>query len=499
MSQDEFGNIELDDDPSPEDLFGASPSMADEDSESEIAVTDPNHPQTFGRTFVEQIYKILKIGSIYEVQHNQTRMTASEFIDFFNHAMSYSLESSFSISIRDELAVVNGENLRLKRRAQTRLNELRDLFASANIRGLVMYRAMSVDDLLNFLDALRRASKTREGMEDVEIDNIDIDHGEPTRNIIEAVMDVNKAMYVCHLYLRGLVKMKNLHAQVRERMDPEVPTGIIRRIIQSVSDLLADEDFTILGLMPLRLVAPDLSTHSMNSAIYAMLIGDRLGLEPALTTYLGMSMIYQDLDRIVGITVSRRDQEQTIDPQQQFSMNLRDVAKMLDRVEGDIVSTLRVLITYERGCAYDQPIASPFYRNPRQLHLATRIIDICRTYDLLIQGLEGYKTRRPDLAIEYIQSRSGEIFDEALVELMISTLGIYPIGTTVLLSSGEKAVVIKTPDPTQDQRRPICRILSLENPRVIDLSEPKFQSVDILKAIEVDPGEISVSKVFLLT
>ncbi len=496
-------NYEFDDDPSPEDLFGSGHGMSNvgaEDSEkSEAALDDPNHPQNFGRTFIEQVYKILKIGSIYEVQHNQTRLTASEFIDFFNHAMSFSLEPSFSISIRDELAVVNGENLRLKRRAQSRLNELRDLFALADIRGLVIYRQMNVDDLLDFLDALRKASKAGNGMLDYEPRNIDIDHGPPTRNIIEAIMDVNKAMYVCHLYLRGLVKMKNLHDQVRERMDPEVPTGIIRRIIQSISELLADEDFTILGLLPLRLVSPDLATHSLNSAIYGMLLADRLGLEPALTTYLGMSIIYQDLDRIVGITVARRDDETLIDPQQQFSMNLRDVAKMLDRVQGDIVSTLRVLVTYERGCAFNQPIAAPFYRSPRELHLATRIIDLCRTYDLLIQGLEGYKTRRPDLAIEYIQSRAGEVFDGPLVELMISTLGVYPIGTTVLLSSGEKAVVIKTPDPSGDPRRPICRLLSIENPRVIDLGQREFDTLDILKAIEVDPGEISVSKVFLLT
>jgi hypothetical protein len=172
---------------------------------------------------------------------------------------------------------------------------------------------------------------------------------------------------------------------------------------------------------------------------------------------------------------------------------------MLDRVQGDIVSTLRVLVTYERGCAFSQPISAPFYRSPRQLHLATRIIDLCRTYDLLIQGLEGYKTRRPDLAIEYIQSRSGEVFDGPLVELMISTLGVYPIGTTVLLSSGEKAVVIKTPDPTTDPRRPILRLLSLENPKVIDMSDKEYQTLDILKAIDIDPGEISVSKVFLLT
>ena len=241
--------------------------------------------------------------------------------------------------------------------------------------------------------------------------------------------------------------MRNMHNEVREKRSADIPTGVIRRIMQSVSQLLADEDFVILGLLPLRLVPPDLSSHSFNSAIYAMLIADRLGLSSQIATYVGMAVIFQDLDRVVGIPVAHRDRDSGLTNDQQFAANLRDVAKMLKRVDGDIVSTLRTILTYERGCSFNEPLSEPFYKRPRGLHLVSRIVDICRTYDLLIQGLEGYRTRRPDLAIEYMQQRSGEIFDETLVELMVSTLGIYPIGTTVELTTGERAVVIKNPRP----------------------------------------------------
>lgn len=460
---------------------------------------DASNPQVFGRTFVYSIYKILKFGTIYEVEHNQTRQAIGEFLEFFQRALANQPDPELSILIRDELGIVNGEALRLKRKAQARLNELRDLFANAQIKGLLMHRDMSIDDLTVFLKELKEAVRTSGNMEHVQIPTIQIEHGPPTRNLLEAIMSVDKSLYVLHVYVRGLVKMKNLHKMVRDQQDADVPTGVVRRIMQSVAELLADEDYIILGLLNMRMMPPDLASHSLNTAIYIMLLGDRLALPPQMTSFIAMAVIYQDLDRLVGISVAQRDRETGLDADRQFSANLRDVARMLGRVKGDTISTLRVLTTYERGCPYEKKLANPFYRRPRALHLVSRMIDLCRTYDLLIQGLEGYKLRRPDLAVEYVQSRAGEVFDQALVDLLTSTLGVFPIGTTVQLTTGEKAVVIKTPDAARDPRRPVVRILNLERPTVVDLSQPKFAHIEIVGSVEVPAEEITVSKVFLLS
>jgi hypothetical protein len=83
---------------------------------------------------------------------------------------------------------------------------------------------------------------------------------------------------------------------------------------------------------------------------------------------------------------------------------------------------------------------------------------------------------------------------------MVSTLGIYPIGTTVELTTGEKAVVIRTPDASGDPSRPVVRLLDRANPTVIDLGDPQFGNVDIARSVEVDPDQSNaVSEVFLLS
>ncbi len=460
---------------------------------------DLRDPQVLGKLFFDNVFRILKVGAIYHVEHNQTRLAIEEFLSFFAQAMRLSEDDEFGIVIRDELAIVNGTTLRLDRAAQKRHNELRDLFTAAKIRGIALDRAMRADDFVTFLSALNDAGRSGRGMEHVEIPNIVIAHGEPIRSILEAISKVNKAMYVAHVYIRGMVKVQNMHDQVRERQDPNIPMGVIKRILQTVTDLLGDNDLTILGLLPLRLVAPSLSAHSFNAAIYSMLLADRLGLASRTVTHVGMAVLYQDIDRLVGIAVGHRDRETILNLDHQFNANLRDVAKMLQRLNGDVVSTLRVLMTYERGCPFDTPLQRPFYRSGRQLHLITRLIDVCRTYDLLIQGLEGYKARRPDLAIQYIESRAGEAFDPDLVELFIATMGIFPIGTTVELTTGERGIVIRTPSASADPRRPVVKLVGGGGQTVIDLSDPRHAHIEINRSVRTEEQDFATSKMFLLT
>ena len=470
-------------------------------SESHLA-SDPRDladPQVFGRLFFDNVYKILKVGSIYDIDHNQTRIAIDEFLEFFRESMARSQEASFAILVRDELAIVNGVTLRLDRQAQKRHNEMRDLFGAAKIRGMDLSRQMRSEDFQSMLRHLRLAAQEGQGMEHVKLAGIDLAHGAPIRNIVQAISQVNKAMYTMHVYIRGLVKVRNMHTQVRDKQSPEVPMGVIKRILQTISELLGDDDFTILGLLPMRLVEPDLSSHSFNTSIYAMLLGDRLGLDANLTTYMGMAALYQDVDRLLGIAVSHRDRETILNLQNQFQANLRDVARMISQLDGDLISTLRTLLTYERGCPLEADISKPFYRGSRSLHLVTRILDICRTYDALIQGLEGYKARRPDLALQYLESRADEAFEGALVDLLISTIGLYPIGSSVELSTGERAIVIRTPSASVHPSRPVVKLLSGQSSRVMDLGDARHAHVDIVRTVDTKVGDFATSRVFLLT
>ncbi len=74
--------------------------------------------------------------------------------------------------------------------------------------------------------------------------------------------------------------------------------------------------------------------------------------------------------------------------------------------------------------------------------LPGRILAVADVYDALTTRRPYKNAWTPYQAISYIIQKSGRIFDPNVVESFLRVFGIYPVGTSLRLSSGEKAVVV---------------------------------------------------------
>eukprot|EP00903_Cladosiphon_okamuranus_P004514 g4512.t1 len=121
----------------------------------------------------------------------------------------------------------------------------------------------------------------------------------------------------------------------------------------------------------------------------------------------------------------------------------------------------------------------------------------------LAQGLllkDVYRLSEDREATKMLYSQKGRAFQEELVIEFIEAMGLYPLGTLVKLSSGEKAVVVKQ----NVGRRLKPSVLVLDDSegytaspgRTIDLSEDAGVSIieDLPAEAGLDPG--SYSEVF---
>jgi len=95
----------------------------------------------------------------------------------------------------------------------------------------------------------------------------------------------------------------------------------------------------------------------------------------------------------------------------------------------------------------------------------------------------------PDAALAVLQKGAGTKYDPLLVKAFISCVGIYPAGSTVLLDSGELAVVCEpSPDPA-DVHRPKIKLVTDAQARprpaeLIDLAAPEHQSRVVLRCVD---------------
>lgn len=96
-----------------------------------------------------------------------------------------------------------------------------------------------------------------------------------------------------------------------------------------------------------------------------------------------------------------------------------------------------VLEHHERynGCGY------PYRMAGDEISLAGRMAAIVDTYDAMTSARPYRAAMSPSLALRQLYEEGGKQYDPMLVAAFVKTVGIFPVGTLVLLESGHLAVV----------------------------------------------------------
>lgn len=143
------------------------------------------------------------------------------------------------------------------------------------------------------------------------------------------------------------------------------------------------------------------------------------------------------------------------------------------------------LAVFEHHLYWDRSGGYPEVIRPRDPGLFARIIAITDCFDALTSARVYRKSPfRPDEAMKMILEKSGTAFDPVLMKLFINIVGIYPIGTLVLLGTGEVALVL-APSPNPEYLHlPRVKILFDVRGRPV---EPEI--VDLAASNGAGPGD----------
>jgi HD-GYP domain-containing protein (c-di-GMP phosphodiesterase class II) len=180
--------------------------------------------------------------------------------------------------------------------------------------------------------------------------------------------------------------------------------------------------------------------------------------------------------------------------------------KELVRLKGVNDMAIRVTIgAFEHHLNYDLS-GYPKLANKRTLSLLGRIICIVDCYDALTSSRVYNRVPfPPDKALRFMLNKSGKAFDPILMKLFVNAIGVYPIGTVVLLNTKEIGVVFASnPNPEKGDRPKVKRILDADGKEsmgeVLDLSEQdeagQFR-YEIANVIDATKYKIDVAKYFL--
>ena len=240
-----------------------------------------------------------------------------------------------------------------------------------------------------------------------------------------------------------------------------------KRVVQHMIDLLPGNEFSLLGLTTTPCRENLTSNHAVNVCILSLVMGRRLGMSKFHLCELGMAALFHDIGT-ADVPREILDRAGELSAQEQLTLEahpLYGVKKMMLLKGLDSMSSRIITGVFEHHLLAD---FSGYPRFPyRRLSLFGRIISIADCYEALTSVQPRRRTTYPpDKALRFMLTRAGKAFDLALLKLFINCVGIYGIGSLLLLDSKELAVIVEN-NPAQP-----------DNPRIRVIADSRGREVE---------------------
>jgi HD-GYP domain-containing protein (c-di-GMP phosphodiesterase class II) len=271
-----------------------------------------------------------------------------------------------------------------------------------------------------------------------------------------------------------------------------------KRTVQKLVDLSYEEGsgFSLAGMASIKAHDDYTFNHMVNVCVLAIAFGQRLGLKRHSLAQVGLCALYHDMGKLhIPLDVLNKHTGLTEEEWAVMGNHTVYAARTLfPLIVSDRTTVNRILTSLQHHLRYDGS-GYPKLKIRKKQSLYARITAIVDTFDAMTTKRIYQRQYLPDEAIAVMYQGAGTRYDPLLVKAFINCMGIYPIGSTVVLRTGELAVVVDSnPDPDHIHQPRIRIVTDSQRQRVApflaDLSQPGEQARGILHC--VDPEEFGI-------
>jgi putative nucleotidyltransferase with HDIG domain len=471
------------------------------------APLDHEHlPGKLGTDLVVKFYRLLKGTAVYDKKNVIIDRLAQDCLQTINSVIQAEGHLFLKI-VRDNFFF---NNVRIQVRAdnysifKALLQEMRKRW----IGEVEFAKEVNGDDLKDFIYLFSGLEENNEsnylyiekqlGYRDIE--NISVGQLEFFKDEEIYVDSEDQKRFSKEVYFKTI----NLVKEVTESINSQKVLNIrkAKRVIQNAVNAIMQDESTLLGLANIKNYDEYTFNHSVNVAIYAIALGQRIGIPKKHLSDLGMAGLFHDIGKtkiskeILNKTGKLSSEEWTV-------MRSHPVfgAEMVMRMkEWGELSTRMIDAAFEHHLRYDLT-GYPKLTRKRKITLFGKIISLSDFYDALVRPR--IYNRFPYVSekiLGIMLERSGKDFDPALVKVFINMIGIFPLGTLVLLNTNELGIVMQIQEDIELIDRPkVCLLYYSDGEyrkgKVVDLREMDESTREfkwnIVKTL--DPNEYNIN------
>lgn len=350
-----------------------------------------------------------------------------------------------------------------------RLKSLVEFLQECGINRIIFRPGLRPDELSAFIAFLTRPGKRRslESQETDEIQGLENIHVGKLRARAAGPAKGDRER---HARYEGSLEFasRSLTAVLNKE---EIDFLDLRFNILNVMENFMGRHQELLNLMSVK--EKDLITfvHLLHVSVLSMSFASKLGFAKDDVLDLGIAALFHDVGKLhISSEILKKGGKLADD---EFA-RIKDhplLGSMILQGYQDALGILPAVVAFEHHLRFDRK-GYPKVPYPRPPHAASLIVSLCDVYDALAQK-RSYKTDYPpDKIYEIMILEKGKLFDPALLDRFFQVIGVWPIGTIVMLTDGRIAVVREVNE--QDIFKPKVEVVHPGSTgEIIDLFEEK--------------------------
>jgi len=246
----------------------------------------------------------------------------------------------------------------------------------------------------------------------------------------------------------------------------------LKNVAKMITEDVMNNKHVMIHLTDIRTYDEYTFGHSIDTCLIASVIGLKLGFKEKKLNELALGVLFHDIGKMLIPPEILNKKEALSTEEWQIIKDHAKVGFDILRKESDMPLT-SAHIAYQHhenfdGSGYPRGLSS------EDIHLYARVAAVADLYDAVTSDRPYRPAMLPHEAYEVVLGSRGNKLDPKVTDIFLDNVVLFPVGTMVLLNTGDIGVVIKVYPKLK--ARPLIQLVFDKNGREIALQD-KFMDL----------------------
>ena len=385
---------------------------------------------------------LLMVG-IYTIQHPRAKSALDNLYGQFLNIFKDTDELHLGV-VGDE--IFSGSNIFFDLTSQVK--DFINVLKEKNLEFIRFKKGLSIEELCNFLEELSKRKKedcqdfSETITKDARFVHIRTGRfGQKAEDVLPIKDEnlKNKILQIHSLYQKQLDEVSSI--MTKDILSQEADYSSLLTVATQLFNLSVHHQNSLFILSGLKKHDDYTFVHCVNTAILTMFQARILGLADADIVKLGIAAFLHDIGKIAIRRVLLDKKDTLTDAEfREIKNHIILGSKLL--LKSPRTEKLFLIVNFQHHIGFNLK-GYPKTKFLRRQNLASRLVSISDVYD----ALRSRRSYREGLSLEglydIMKKEKGRLFDPYLLELFFKNLGVWPVGTLVMLDTKEVGLVVK--------------------------------------------------------